>query len=500
MVKQGGEWKEVDWNVALDYVAHGLKDVTREHGGDALAGLAAQSSTLEELFLLGKVMKGLGSTNFDFRPRQTDFASDSKRCGAPWLGMRLTDIKDLDAALVVGSFLRKDHPLIAQRLRQAAKKFTKVSLLSVTGDDPLINLHARLTVAPARLALSLAAIVKAAADIKGSAAPEGLGDVSVCETSKKIAQSLVDGEKRAVFLGNVATQSADATQLHALALELGKLTGATVGFLGEGANTVGGYVAGATPKGANARQMFEHPRKAYVLMGVEPEFDCANPQLAVGALKQASLVVFMSAFKHTSALDYADVMLPISPFTETSGTYVNTEGRAQSFNGVVKARGDTRPAWKVLRVLGNVLNLEGFEYSSSEEVRDEVLGEGVEFVAGLSNDLNSVKTSVPESVVQGLQRIADVPINFADPMARRSPSLQQTADAVAPTARMCEETLTRFGISDNAQVRIKQGNAETEMTARLDDGVPAGCIRVAAAHITTAMLGDMFGSISVERA
>ncbi len=153
MVKQGGEWKEVDWNVALDYVAHGLKDVTREHGGDALAGLAAQSSTLEELFLLGKVMKGLGSTNFDFRPRQTDFASDSKRCGAPWLGMRLTDIKDLDAALVVGSFLRKDHPLIAQRLRQAAKKFTKVSLLSVTGDDPLINLHARLTVAPARLAL-----------------------------------------------------------------------------------------------------------------------------------------------------------------------------------------------------------------------------------------------------------------------------------------------------------------------------------------------------------
>jgi NADH-quinone oxidoreductase subunit G len=235
-------------------------------------------------------------------------------------------------------------------------------------------------------------------------------------------------------------------------------------------------------------------------MGVEPEFDCANPQLAVGALKQASLVVFMSAFKHTSALDYADVMLPISPFTETSGTYVNTEGRAQSFNGVVKPRGDTRPAWKVLRVLGNVLNLEGFEYSSSEDVRDEVLGEGVEFVAGLSNDLNSVKTSVPESVVQGLQRIADVPINFADPMARRSPSLQQTADAVAPTARMCEETLTRFGISDNAQVRIKQGNAETEMTARLDDGVPAGCIRVAAAHITTAMLGDMFGSISVERA
>jgi len=500
MVKQGGKWKEVDWNVALDYVAHGLKDVSREHGGDAIAALAAQSATVEELFLLNKVMKGLGSGNVDFRPRQIDFAADAKRAGAPWLGMRLAEIKDLDGALVVGSFLRKDHPLIAQRLRQAAKKFTKVSLLTVAGDDPLINLHARLTVAPAELAGALAAVVKAAAELKGASVPAGLESVSVCETAKKIAQSLVDGEKRAVFLGNVATQSADATQLQALALELGKLTGATVGFLGEGANTVGGYLVGAVPSAANARQMFEQPRKAYVLMGVEPEFDCANPQLAVAALKQASLVVYMSAFKHAPALEYADVMLPVSPFTETSGTFVNTEGRVQSFNGVTKPRGDARPAWKLLRVLGNVLNLEGFGYTTSEEVRDEVLGKGVEFAAGLSNDLNGVSISVPAAAANGLQRIADVPINFADPMARRAPALQQTADAVAPTARMNEQTLAQLGLADKAQVRVRQGNGEAILTARLDNGVPAGCVRVAAAHSSTVALGDMFGSISVERA
>ena len=297
MVKQGGEWKEVNWNVALDYVAHGLKDVARNHGGDAVAALAAQSSTLEELTLLGKVMKGLGSGNIDFRTRQSDFFADSKRAGTPWLGMRLAEIQNLDGALVVGSFLRKDHPLIAQRLRQAAKKYTNVSLLSVTGDDQLINLHARMTVAPGQLATGLAAIVKAAAEIKGIAVPAGVESSGVCETSKKIAQSLVDGDKRAIFLGNVVTQSADATQLQALALELGKITGATVGFLGEGANTVGAYAAGVLAAGANARQMFEQPRKAYVLMGVEPEFDCANPQLVLGALKQASLVVYMSAFK-----------------------------------------------------------------------------------------------------------------------------------------------------------------------------------------------------------
>jgi len=500
MVKQGGEWKEVSWNVAIDYVAHGLKDVARNHGGDAVAALAAQSSTLEELALLAKVMKGLGSGNIDFRPRQRDFSADSKRAGTPWLGMRLAEIKDLDGALVVGSFLRKDHPLIAQRLRQAAKKYTKVSLLSVTGDDQLINLHARLTVAPDQLAVALAAIVKAAAEIKGVAVPAGLESFNICETSKKIAQSLVDGDKRAVFLGNIVTQSVDATQLQALALELGKITGASVGFLGEGANTVGGHVAGALPSAANARQMFEQPRKAYVLMGIEPEFDCANPQLVLGALKQASMVVQLSAFKHAPALEYADVILPIAPYTETSGTFINTEGRVQSFNGVAKARGDARPAWKLLRVLGNVLNLDGFGYDSSEAVRDEVLGKDVEFVSGLSNDLNGIALAVPAASSDGLQRIADVPINFADPMSRRAPALQQTADSVAPTARLSEQTMAQIGLSENAQVRVKQGSGEAILVARADNNVPTGCVRISAAHASTAMLGDMFGSITVERA
>ena len=500
MVKQGGEWREVDWNVALDYVCHGLKDVAREFGGDSLAALASPSSTLEELYLLGKVMKGLGSGNFDFRPRQKDFATDFKRAGTPWLGMRLSEIADLDAALVVGSFLRKDHPLIAQRLRQAAKKYTKVSILSVTADDQLINLHANISVAPASLAQALAAIVKSAAEIMGKAAPAGTEGVATCETSRKIAQSLVDGDKRAVFLGNVATQSDQASQLHALALELGRLTNATVGFLGESGNVTGGHAGWALPTGANARQMFEQPRKAYVLMGVEPEFDYANPQVALAALKQAGLVVYMSAFKHTPALEYADVMLPIAPFTETAGTFINIEGRVQGFNGVVKARGESRPAWKVLRVIGNVLNLDGFDYDSSEAVRDAVIGKGTEFVSGLDNGLNGVQINLAASQPEGLQRIADVPINFADQMARRSASLNQSADSVAPTARASEQTLIQLGLKAGDSVRIKQGNGEAVLLAKLDKNVPEGCVRVAAAHISTAALGEMFGPICMERA
>jgi NADH-quinone oxidoreductase subunit G len=500
MVKQGGEWREVDWNVALDYVCHGLKDVAREFGGDSLAALASPSSTLEELYLLGKVMKGLGSGNFDFRPRQKDFTTDFKRAGTPWLGMRLSEIVDLDAALVVGSFLRKDHPLIAQRLRQAAKKYTKVSMLSVTADDQLINLHANISVAPASLAQALAAIVKSAAEITGKAAPAGTESVATCESSRKVAQSLVDGDKRAVFLGNVATQSDQASQLHALALELGRLTNATIGFLGESGNVTGGHAGWALPSGANARQMFEQPRKAYVLMGVEPEFDYANPQVALAALKQAGLVVYMSAFKHTPALEYADVMLPIAPFTETAGTFINIEGRVQGFNGVVKARGESRPAWKVLRVIGNVLNLDGFDYDSSEAVRDAVIGKGTEFVSGLDNGLNGVQINLASSQPDGLQRIADVPINFADQMARRSASLNQSADSVAPTARVSEQTLIKLGFKAGDSVRIKQGNGEAVLLAKLDNNVPEGCVRVAAAHVSTAALGEMFGPICMERA
>ncbi len=500
LVKQGGEWREVDWNVALDYVAHGLKDVARQHGGDEIAALAAQSSTLEELFLLNKVMRGLGSSNVDSRPRQIDFSSDSKRAGVPWLGLRLSEIKDLDAALVIGSFLRKDHPLIAQRLRQAAKKYTKLSFVSVAGDEMLIKQHAALTVAPAGLVFAVAEIVKAAAEIKGAVVPVALAGVVVCDESRKIAQSLVDGDKRAIFLGNVATQSAEAAQLHALALELGKLTNASVGFLGEGANTVGAYAAGACSSGANAREMFEKPRKAYVLMGVEPEFDTANPQLVLGALKQAALVVYMSAFKHAAALEYADVMLPVAPYTETSGTFVNTEGRVQSFSGVVKPRGDARPAWKLLRVLGNVLNLDGFSYESSEQVRDEALGKGAEFVANLDNGLNGLVLALPATGNVALQRIADVPIHFADPIARRAPALQQTADGKSPTARISEQTANQLGLTDGTLVRVSQGSGVAVLNAKIDNNVPLNCVRVAAAHATTAMLGEMFGQISVERA
>ncbi|HMV06427.1 MAG TPA: NADH-quinone oxidoreductase subunit NuoG [Accumulibacter sp.] len=499
LIRIDGALREVEWNVALDYVAHALRDIARQHGGESIAALGSPHATLEELFLLQKLTRGLGSGNVDFRPRRRDFSTDGKRLGVPWLGMKLAEISQLDAALVVGSFLRKDHPLFAQRLRQLARKWGKVSLVSVSADDPLLPLHARMAVSPADLPVALAAVVKAAAEQQGKPLPAGVESVTTCAASQAIARSLIEGEKSAIFLGNAAEQSPYAGQLHALANALAELTGASCGFIGEAANSVGGHLAQAVPTSLNAYEMFARPRKAYILLGVEPELDCHDPQMATSALRSADFVVALSAFADGAACDHADALLPIAPFSETSGSFVNTEGRIQSFSGALRPFADARPGWKVLRVLGNLLELPGFAYETSEQVRADItpLAEG--FVGGLDNGLRESALSLPGKA-GGLQRIADVPIHFADALVRRAPALQKTRDAAAPAARACAATLARLGLSEGATVRVKQAGGEALLALVADATVPPDCIRVAAGHASTATLGEMFGAINVERA
>jgi NADH-quinone oxidoreductase subunit G len=244
--------------------------------------------------------------------------------------------------------------------------------------------------------------------------------------------------------------------------------------------------------------MFERARKAYLLIGVEPEFDCANPRQAVAVLEEADLVVMLTPFRNEAAMRYADVLLPVAAFTETSGTYVNTEGRVQSVQGVCRPRGEARPGWKVLRVFGNVLELPGFDYESSEAVRDEFIPAGAAFAGGLDNGIDLPRAPLAAASSDGLRRIADVPIHFADPLARRAASLQKTRDAAPPAAFIHPETLARLGIASETRVRVKQGSGEAVLTARADAGVPPGCVRVAAAHAATASLGGMFAPINVE--
>ncbi|GAB7542145.1 NADH-quinone oxidoreductase subunit NuoG [Cupriavidus sp. 8B] len=498
LVKQGGEWMETDWQTALEYVANGLASIKRDHGADQIAALASPHSTLEELHLLGKLVRGLGSDNVDFRQRQTDFSAAVK--GAPWLGLPIADVSTLQRVLVVGSSLRKDHPLLAARLRQAGKKGARVAVLGATADDLLMPLAARIDVAPSGWTAALAGVARAVAAAKGVAAPAGTDGFDGDDKSKLVADALLSGERRAVFLGNEAVRHPQFATLHALAQWIATETGATLGFLTEAANTVGGYIAGALPQngGANAQAMFDTPRRAYVLLNTEPEFDAANPSQALAALAQAGTVVVLSAFRSDAALQYADVILPVTPFTETAGTFVNCEGLPQSFNGVVRALGDSRPGWKVLRVLGNLLDVPGFDFETAESVRDEVLAKPV---APQLNNGTDAAIRVTARAAGGIERIADVPIYHADPIVRRADSLQLSAAARrAMQAGLSADLFASLGVQAGDPVRVTQGQGSVVLPAALEAALPAGTVRVSAGTVAATTLGAPFGTVTVEKA
>jgi NADH-quinone oxidoreductase subunit G len=499
MIREGGEWKTVDWPRALDFVARGLKSVTDRHGGAALGTLVSPHATLEEMALAARLTRALGSDNVDFRLRQSDFRGDGQGVGIPWLGMPIADLDSLGRALVVGSFLRKDHPLAAQRLRHAARKGAAVSALHSVADDSRIRLAHSLIAAPSLLPHALAGIVVAAARLAGRPVPAALEGIQPVRDAEAIAASLLGGTKKAILLGNYAEQHHEASQLFALAQLLADLTGAKLGCLIEAANGVGGYVADALPQtedGLNARTMFVQTRRAYLLLGAEPDFDCASPVAARAALAKADFVVVMSPFRHGA--DYADALLPVSPYTETAGTFVNCEGRSQTFNGVVKPLGETRPAWKVLRVLGSLCGLPGFDFDSIDAVRAS-LPAADDIGANLRNETR-VAIAIPAATTTGMERVADVPIHFADPLVRRAPSLQQTADAKPPRARMSAQTLAEIGVAEGGEVKVRQARGEATLKAVIDGGVPAGVIRIGAAHPSTCGLDGLSGPVTVERA
>ena len=434
MVKRNGQWEETDWQSALEFAVQGLKD---------FGVLASPHSTLEELHLAGKL-----GVPADFRLRHSDFSGDGKRKGIPWLGMPISELAKLDRVLVVGSFLRKDHPLIAHRLRQAAKRGTQVHVLHSVDDDWLMKIASKKIVAPSELVSALGSF----------------------------SEVLKAGKNAAILLGNFAQQHPQAAAIHAAAQQIG----VRVGFLGEAANSVGGYVAGLPAAGGLPKAL---EKKALLLLNVDPGLD--GPAIPAG-----KFVVNLTCFRS----DVGDVQLPIAPFTETPGTFISTEGRVQSFHAAVRPRGEARPAWKVLRVLGTMLGRPGFEYETVEQVREACLA-GRDVSALLSNE-TAFDPKDQKSISSGIQRIADVPIYFADPLARRSPPLQKTKDARSPKAWMNGKLFAQFS---GAKVRIVQDHGVAVLETALDDKLPDNCVRIAAGHPATAGLGAMFGALKLEK-
>jgi NADH-quinone oxidoreductase subunit G len=429
MLKQGGEWKTVDWQTALEYVANGLKQVKADHGADAIGLLASPHSTVEELTLAGALVRGLGSQNIDTRLRHADFTNTAPLGAARWLGRSVASLSSLQRVLVVGSHLRKDHPLFAQRIRQAARQGCQINVLGTATQDWAMPVKNTVLADSSLWVVALAGIAAAVAQETGATAPVV---VEVTDTARAVAKSLLGGEQKAVLLGTAAAHHEKAASLLSLANWIAEQTGATVGYLTEAANTVGAQLVGATPGqgGFNAGQMLGGLLKAALLLNTEPAYDSAA---GTAGLKAADMVVTLSPFKCN--MDVSDVLLPIAPFTETSGSFVNAEGRVQSFHAVVRPLGDTRPAWKVLRVLGNLLGLAGFDADSSQAVLANALP-GVAAGTVVDDSRLSNASSAAVDLTPAHLQPCVAAIYQLDGLVRRATSLQLTNDARASSAQI----------------------------------------------------------------
>jgi NADH-quinone oxidoreductase subunit G len=493
MVKRAGQWHEVDWPEALEAAAQGLKDLVARHGPDELGMLLAPELTLEELYLASRLARGLGSDNVDHRVRQSDFRAKTR--GAPWLGMSIEDVGKLESVLLVGSTLRKEQPLLTARLRQAAKKGLAVNVLHVAGDDLLMPVAHRAVARPDALAGGLAAITAAVAQAAGRGAGGASGN-AIGDVEKAIAASLSGKQRSAILLGHYAQQHPDFAVLLAIAQEIGRSTGAIVGVLPDGANSVGAHLAGALPqRGLDARAMVAKPRRGYVVAGVEAELDM-GPQ-ALEAVAKSEFTVVLSAYRNATT-ESAHVMLPIAPFTETAGTLVNMEGRVQSFNGVVKPLGDSRPGWKVLRMLGSILGIPGFDADTIEAVRKQIAPDLQAWArAGLGNSTDTLKWEL-RTPRASLERIAEFAIYACDPITRRSAPLQKTSDGKASrAARFNAATMAKLGLAAGSRVRIRQGAGHAVLAVALDAALPDDSVRIARGVAETALLGE--GDIAVEK-
>ena len=513
MIKTDGVWQDTDWETALSRVASGLADVISRHGAAQVGFLAQPSSTAEELYLLQKLARRLGSQNIDHRLRQWDFSDDEIAPALPGLGVSIAALDNIDAALVIGGNLRKDQPILGHRLRKAALNGAKISIISAMDQQVRFTPSTKTVCRPSEMVAHVAGVAKALAGLRPERVPAeasaALEKVKTSEVHAVIAADLAKSSAGVVLLGMQAMNHPQFSALRAWAGLIAELSNSHVGHMPAGANGVGGWSAGALPHreaggkgvkqpGLNARSMLEAGLKAYVLLGLEPEHDCAASHAASNALKNAEFVVALSAFRSPSLEQAADVMLPSAPFSETSGTFINVEGRWQMFEGLLPPRGEARPAWKVLRVLGNMMDLDGFDFMGLDEVHDElqVAASGMKFDGHFAALTNLV---VAEPRASSVERVGDVPIYGIDAIVRRGTALQATFDAVVSSAFVNAVFAQRNGFVVGEKIRVSDVSGNSVLPVAIDACVPDGCVYIPMGVAPDVLMGSPYGEIRIEK-
>ncbi len=453
-IKEDGDWREVDWETALEFAAKRLQGVVREFGAGQVGFLASPISSLEELSLTAKLARGLGTNNVDHRLRRIDCRDQANDPTAPTLGCSLVELEQAAGVLVIGSNLRKEVPLVAHRIRQGAvRRSSKVAFINPSAYEVTFPVTASLTSNGLGMAQHVASVLVAALRAQDRQVPShlvaALSGISPSPAHENVAGLLAGSqpasgtvsERRVILLGALAQRHVAYAEIRALALALADVTGATLGYLPEGGNGVGASLAGVLPHrtaggrsvtapGLSANEMLAARLKAYVLVGGVELADLAPGNAVEGALRDAECVVAITPYASEEQMANASVILPAAVFAETSGTWVNLEGRWQSVAGAAKPPGEARPAWKILRVLGNLLNLPGFEFNSSEEVRDELQREIGDYTVG-----PAASSPFAPGRLATLDVTRDVGIYRVDAIVRRSAPLQQTVDGQAAEPR-----------------------------------------------------------------
>ncbi len=505
LVKDGGQWVAVDWSVALERAANAL----RAAGAD-LRTLVSPSATLEEIYLAQKLTRGLGSPHVDHRLRQGDFRGDAADPLLPWAGQPFAELEGNAATLLVGSNVRKDQPLLGLRLRKAVRRGGRVAAINPVDFDMGFAVAASCAVRPSAMLAVLAGVAGALGARGAGATARLIASARPDARAQAIAALLQADGRKSVLLGPLAMSHPDFSLLRALAADVAGACGATLGFLPEGANATGAVLAGALPHrlpgGASAQpagegvtQMLARPRKAVLLLGIEPDLDIAGPHTALDSLRGSGTVVALTAYRSTALDGCAEVQLPVAGFGETSGTFVNAQGDWQGFAGAVAPPGQARPAWKVLRVLGNLTGLDGFDYDSSEQVRDEVRGATAGQVA--DNGLRATVSHDPSlATPSGVERIGDVPPYAVDSLVRRSAPLQQTLDGRAGRAASIGPALAAaMGLQAGDRVSVTQDGGSAIFPVQLDPRVPDGCVRLPSAVPGAAQLGGACGAVTLAK-
>lgn len=501
LIRIKGQWQTTDWQTALEFAVKGLQEVMSAHGAEQLGALASPNCTTEELFLLQKIWRQLGSSNIDHRLRQVDFSDQDQLGLAPTFEGVLADLENYSNIMLIGSNIQKEQPLAALRVRKASLKGVKVIAVNMMDYRFHFKVAEKKIVAPHEFVFALAGIAKAL--MPGLAE---LADVTVTEQDRALAERLRAGEKTVILLGALALNHPEASMIRWLAQQIATATNGAFAMLTEGGNAAGAWISGAIPHrtvagdrvapGLDARAMLEQKRDAYLLLNVDPILDCANAVAAMNALSHAKFVVSLSVFKTPALEQVAHVILPVTPFTETAGTFVNVNGDWQSFRGVATPHEESRPAWKVLRVMGNLFHLQGFDYQAADEVLHEVKSA----MQHSSLVVDERKGGTVKKSHHGLSRVGEIPIYAGDGLVRRAEALQKTQEIIEGdlgTVRMNVETAQGLGLSAGAMARVKQQGGEVRLPVMIDERVPAHAVFVAGGLDVTKELNELFGRIEV---